>query len=407
MKRLIILGDGMADEPAPEWQGMTPLAYAHTPNIDRLAAQGRCGMLRTIPDGMSAGSEIANLAILGYDVRRLRVGRGVLEAASRDITLLPGEIVLRCNLVTMQDDILVDHMAGGISTEEASVLVRYLQEKLSPVYGMFHVGERYRHLLVTKGGGVRLTCTPPHELWKKSLLQHPIAPLCEEAEDTAKLLNELVREAGDLLSEHPVNRQRIACGKLPANGICLWGVGECPQLLPLSERYPTLRKTAMITATEVMRGIARYTGMDVLHVDGATGLHNTDYEGKARAAIEAMKTYDLVYLHIEAADEASHEGNLQLKKQIIEDVDARLVRPILLYLAQTTEPIRIAFLPDHATSCVTRSHLPDPVPFLVYEAGITPDAVRAYHESACSKGSLGCLEGADFMDMFAGVKDLS
>ncbi len=400
MRRLIILGDGIADEALPQWGGKTPLAQAKTPNLDTLARKGRCGTLQTIPQGMPAGSEVANMAILGYDVRRHCIGRGALEAVDLKLSLEVEDIVLRCNLVSVIDGILVDHMGGGISTAEAHTLLHDLGVYLHSSVFTFGRGERYRHLLRGKGLAVQIVSTPPHEALNLPVEHISVRATQAEGTQTAEQLNDLMATTHTFLSAHPLNKQRQANGLLPANGIALWGIGTTPQIPLLSTLYPTLKRTAMITATAVMKGIAHYTGMELLPVEGATGLWDTNYEAKAQAAIDALENYDLVYLHIEAADEASHIGNAALKKQIIEDIDARLLSPVIEAIEANKERTRLAFLPDHATPCALKHHTAVPVPFLVYERGIVADAVQVYTEESVPEGSLKGLAGREFMDMF-------
>lgn len=400
MKHLIILGDGMADWAVPSLGNRTLLQYAHTPYMDRLAAQGRCGLLKTVAEGFHPGSEVANLSVLGYDLSQVYEGRGVLEAASIGVELEPGDLALRCNIICVEGEILKNHSAGHITTEEADILIRYLQEELGTDRIHFYTGVQYRHLLVIKGGDKRLACVPPHDIPLQPFRPNLIRPLCDEAEDTARLLNELTLRSQELLASHPLNRKRMAEGKDPANSIWAWSPGYRPQMMPLSEKYPEIRRGSVITAVDLIRGIGRYAGLRVIEVEGATGLYDTNYEGKAQAAIEALKTDDFVYLHVEASDEAGHEGDVELKIKTIEYLDSRIVKPIYEAVKEWKEPVAIAVLPDHPTPCELRTHTAEPVPFLIYYPGIEPDGVQTYDEVSCQNGRYGTLEKEEFMNEF-------
>lgn len=400
MKHLIILGDGMADWAVPSLGDRTLLQYAHTPYMDKLAAQGCCGMLKTVAEGFHPGSEVANLSVLGYDLTQVYEGRGVLEAASIGVELEPGDLALRCNIICVEGEILKNHSAGHITTEEADVLVRYLQERLGTDRIHFYTGVQYRHLLVIKGGDKRLVCVPPHDIPLQPFRSHIIRPACAEAEETARLLNELTLRSQELLAVHPLNCRRMAEGKDPANSIWAWSPGYRPQMKPLSERYPEIRRGSVITAVDLIRGIGRYAGLRVIEVEGATGLYDTNYEGKAQAAIEALKTDDFVYLHVEASDEAGHEGDVNLKIKTIEYLDSRIVKPVYEAVREWNEPIAIAVLPDHPTPCRLRTHTAEPVPFLIYYPGIVPDEVQTYDEVSCQSGRYGMLEKEEFMNEF-------
>ena len=356
----------MADEPIAELGGLTPLQYAPTPAMDRLAQLGASGRLHTVPDGFHPGSEVANLSILGYDLPTVYEGRGVLEAASMGVDLRPGELGLRCNLICIDGDRIKNHSAGHISSEESDVLIRYLNEQLGSDDVTFHHGVSYRHLLVLRGGDRRLDCTPPHDI-----PLHPFRPALvkarvPEAEATANRLNDLILRSQQLLADHPIN----------------------------------VKRRAVISAVDLSRGIGVYAGMDVIHVEGATGLYDTNYEGKAAAAIEALRTHDFVYLHIEASDEAGHEGDVELKVRTIEYLDRRIVDPVFRAVNQWDEPVAIAVLPDHPTPCAIRTHTNAPIPFVIYKPGATPDAVERYDEFAAIDGSYGLLRKDEFMKVF-------
>ncbi len=400
MKYLIILGDGMADWPVPALGGKTLLQYAHTPNMDRLARLGRTGMLRTVADGFHPGSEVANMSVLGYDLHEVYEGRGVLEAANIGVNLAPDEIAARCNLVCIEGDILKNHSSGHITTEEADVLIRYLQKHLGDERVSFHTGVQYRHLLVIKGGDKRIHCTPPHDVPLQPFRPLMVKAAVPEAQATADLVNDLILRSQALLAEHPLNKERIAVGKDPANSIWPWSFGNRPNMRPLSAMYPKIQRGAVISAVDLINGIGYYAGLRRIVVEGATGLYDTNYEGKAAAALEALKSDDLVYLHIEASDEAGHEGDVQLKLRTIENLDRRVVGPICEALSQWDEPVAIAILPDHPTPCAHRTHTAEPVPFLIYHSGIVPDSVQTFDEIACCDGAYGLLEKDEFIRAF-------
>lgn len=389
----------MADEPIEALGGKTPLQYAHTPYMDKLANMGVTGRMKTVEEGFHPGSEVANMAVLGYDLPTVYEGRGVLEAASIGVDLQPDEMAMRCNLICVEGDILKNHSAGHISTEEADKLIGFLNEKLGSEQVKFYTGVSYRHLLVIKGGDKRLDCTPPHDV-----PLHPFRPLLvkaevPEAEGTADLLNRLILQSQAILKDHPVNQRRIAAGKDPANSIWPWSPGYRPAMKTMQEMYG-FQKGAVISAVDLIRGIGVYAGLEVIHVEGATGLYDTNYEGKAEAALEALKTNDFVYLHVEASDEAGHEGDPALKVKTIENLDNRLVRIIYETLQTWDEPVAIAILPDHPTPCAIRTHTGDPVPFLIYKPGHTPDAVDRFDEFSVLKGQYGLLEKDQFIREF-------
>ena len=403
MKHLIILGDGMADWAVPELGNKTLLQYAETPNMDRLARMGRTGILKTVADGFHPGSEVANMSVMGYDLPKVYEGRGVLEAASIGVELKPGDMAMRCNIVCVEGEILKNHSAGHITTEEADQLIKCLDEKLGSDRIHFYTGVQYRHLLVVKGGDKRLACVPPHDIPLQPFRPNMVKALCHEAQETADLLNALVLKSQELLAGHPVNLKRIAEGKDPANSIWPWSPGYRPEMEPLAEKYPSVGKGAVITAVDLIRGIGRYAGLRCIDVEGATGLYTTNYEGKARAAVEALKTDDFVYLHVEASDEAGHEGDVPLKLKTIEYLDRRIVGPVYEAVKDWDEPVAIAVLPDHPTPCELRTHTSEPVPFLVYYPGIEPDSVQTYDEVSCQEGGYGRLEKDEFMNLFMNI----
>lgn len=399
MKHIIILGDGMADEPIASLGGLTPLQYAQTPYMDELARQGVTGRMKTVADGFHPGSEVANMAVLGYDLPTVYEGRGVLEAASIGVELQPGDMAMRCNLICVEGEILKNHSAGHITTEESDELIQYLNEQLGSDRVHFYTGVSYRHLLVIKGGDKRVACMPPHDVPLQPFRPLLVKAEVPEAQATADLLNELILRSQELLKTHPVNLRRQAEGKDMANSIWPWSPGYRPAMRTLKEMYG-FERGAVISAVDLIRGIGVYAGLKVLHVEGATGLYDTNYEGKAQAALEALKENDFVYLHIEASDEAGHEGDVALKIKTIENLDRRAVGPIYEAVKQWDEPVAIAVLPDHPTPCAVRTHTNQPVPFLIWKPGATPDAVTRFDEFAVAEGKYGVLEKDQFIKEF-------
>ena len=400
MKHIIILGDGMADWSVPSLGGKTLLQAAHTPHMDNLARQGRTGRLITVAPGFHPGSEVANMSVMGYNLPRVYEGRGPLEAASIGIDLKPGEMAMRCNLVCIDGDLIKNHSAGHITTEEADKLVKYLQEQLGDERIHFYTGVQYRHLLVVKDGDKRLDCTPPHDVPLKPFRPLLVKPACPEAQATADLLNSLILRSQELLRNHPVNLKRMAEGKDPANSIWPWSPGYRPQMERLSDRFPQIRQGAVISAVDLINGIGYYAGLRRINVEGATGLYDTNYENKVAAALEALRTDDFVYLHIEASDEAGHEGDVPLKIRTIENLDSRVVGPIYQAVKDWDEPVAIAVLPDHPTPCELRTHTAEPVPFLMWYPGITPDEVQTFDEVAACQGAYGLLKEDEFINAF-------
>lgn len=400
MKHIIILGDGMADWPVPSLGGKTLLQAARTPNMDNLARMGRTGKLITVAPGFHPGSEVANMSVMGYNLPRVYEGRGPLEAASIGIDLKPGEMAMRCNLVCIEGDIIKNHSAGHITTEEADVLIKFLQEQLGNERIHFYTGVQYRHLLVVKGGDKRLGCTPPHDVPLKPFRPLLIKPECPEAQETADLLNDLILRSQALLNNHPVNLKRMAEGKDPANSIWPWSPGYRPQMERLSDRFPQIKRGAVISAVDLINGIGYYAGLRRINVEGATGLYDTNYENKVSAALEALRTDDFVYLHIEASDEAGHEGDVPLKIMTIENLDKRVVGPIYQAIKDWNEPVAIAVLPDHPTPCELRTHTAEPVPFLIWYPGITPDEVQKFDEVAALQGAYGLMKEDEFINAF-------
>lgn len=385
MKYLIILGDGMADWPNEALDNTTPLAYADIPNMDRIAREGRSGMLKTVKEGFEPGSDIANLSVLGYDPALYYTGRGALEAVSMGVDLAADDIAYRCNLVTVTDGVMRDFSAGHITSEEGAALLTDLDGALPDV--SLYPGVSYRNLLVVHGGAGAET-TAPHDI-----VDEEIGEYLPEGGD-AELLAECVRVSREVFCGHPVNQQRIADGKTPATQIWPWSGGKKPQLPSFEERYGV--RGAMISAVDLLNGIARCAGMDIVTVPGATGYLDTDYMAKARYAVEALKTVDLVYMHVEAPDEAGHLGSAEEKVRAIERLDEAVG-----YLLDHVDGV-IALLPDHPTPIALKTHTSDPVPFAVM--GMGTDDVDAYSEVAAEKGSFGLVDALDFIPMLTGKR---
>ena len=396
MKYIIVLGDGMSDQPEIEYGGLTPLMAANIPNIDKLAEMGRSGLLKTIPERLHPGSEVANLAVLGYDVEAVFEGRGVIEAASIGVQLDEGDLALRCNLICIADQKVKNHSAGHISTPEALELIHFLDENLGNESVKFYPGVSYRHLLVIKGGNKSLRCIPPHDVPGTPVSEVLPSSMNGTGEPTAQLLLDLIQKSRQLLENHPVNLKRKAEGKDMANSIWPWSPGYKPAMKTLKEMYG-IETGAVISAVDLIQGIGVYAGLDVIKVEGATGLYDTNYEGKAHAAVEALKTHDFVYLHIEASDEAGHEGDYDLKLKTIEYLDHRVVKYLMDEISKMDEPVAVAVLPDHPTPWKLKTHTRDAVPFLIWYPGIQPDKVDRYDEAAASKGGYGVLESSQFM----------
>ena len=409
MKHIIILGDGMADHAIDRLGGKTPLQYADTPYMNFLAKQGKTGMLNTIPDGFLPGSEVANTAILGYDLNKVYEGRGPLEAASIGYEMQPNDMAIRCNIIELANGRIKNHHGGHLTTEEGDLLIKFLDKELGNDQVKFITGIQYRHLLVIKNGNKHITCAPPHdhpnEEWKP-LLVKPEEGYTEYNSDrmtppaTADLLNDLIIKSQSLLANHPFNRQRTE----KANSIWPWSGGYRPSMSTLMQLYPDIKSGSVISAVDLIRGIGHYAGLDIIKVPGATGLANTNYEGKASAAIEALKKQDFVFLHIEASDEAGHDGDLDLKLQTIRYLDARIVKPVYEAVSEWEEPVCIALLPDHPTPVEIRTHVKEPVPFAIWHRGIQPDKVTTYDEKSCTRGEYGLLSLQQFMETFMKIK---
>ena len=400
MKHIIILGDGMAGWPIKALNGQTLLQAAYTPFMNELARKGRTGRLMTVAPGFHPGSEVANMSVLGYDLEKVYEGRGPLEAASIGVELQPGELALRCNIICIAEDCIKNHSAGHITTEEADELVQALQAALGNDRVRFHTGIQYRHLLVIKGGDKRIACTPPHDVPGQPFRPRMVRATVPEAQETADLINDLILRSQEVLKNHPINLRRMEQGKDPANSIWPWGGGFRPQMELLSEKFPEVKSGTVISAVDLIRGIGHYAGFETPEVEGATGLYDTNYENKVSVALNALRQQDFVYLHIEASDEAGHEGNMDLKKRTIEDLDNRVVRPIYEEVKNWDEPVSIAILPDHPTPCSLRTHTSEPVPFLIWNPEIQPDNVETFDEVSALHGSYGLLQKDEFIQAF-------
>ena len=409
----------MADLPVERLGGKTLLQYAHKPMMDQLAREGRCGRLVTVPEGFPPGSEVANTAILGYDLNKVYEGRGPLEAASIGYEMADDDFAIRCNIITLEDGKIITHNGGNLETEDADVLIKYLNENLAkPINARegcervkFITGIQYRHLLVIKGGNKHIICAPPHdhpnEAWRELLVKADLGYSRNSRDSrnlnrlspqqTADLINEMILKSQELLAAHPFNQERKKRGERQANSIWPWSGGYRPSMETLQQQYPEIKSGTVISAVDLIRGIGHYAGLKIVEVEGATGLADTNYEGKAQAAIEALEKDDFVFVHVEASDEAGHDGDLELKLKTIEYLDQRLIAPIYNKVKSWREPVCIAVLPDHLTPVEQRIHVGQPVPFLIWYRGIEPDDVQQYDEVSCVSGSFGLLKLNEFM----------
>ncbi|MBC7114861.1 MAG: cofactor-independent phosphoglycerate mutase [Archaeoglobi archaeon] len=390
MKYLIFIPDGMADRPLRELDGRTPLQVAETPNMDRMAREGACGLTENVPRDMEPGSEIATLSILGYDPRKYYTGRGPLEAGGMGIELNSDEVAYRCNLVTVKDGIMVDYSAGHISTEEARILIEALNERLNGE-ARFLPGVSYRNLLLLSGYSERVSCTPPHNIMGEEIEKH--LPIGDER--TVRKLRELIFLASEILAKHEINEERIRRGERPANMIWPWGQGRRPEMPEMSVKYGL--RGCVISAVDLIRGLGKYAGLKIVDVPGATGYIDTNYEGKAESAMKCLEKNDFVLLHVEAPDEASHEGSIEKKIYAIERVDEMLGR-----ILEFEGELRILLTPDHATPIKLRTHCHDPVPFVIWGEGVHQDDVQRYDEISAKDGAYGMRNGLELMSLLLG-----
>ena len=390
-KYAIIIPDGAADEPLEQFGGKTVLEAAETPNMDRISIEGRQGLVRTVPAGMEPGSDVAQMSLLGYDPRRYYTGRAPIEAVARNVQLSPDDWVFRCNLVTIADGKMADHSAGHISTEEAGKLIDELRSLLGDEHVRFYAGVSYRHLLVFKGLDFEVQTYPPHDF-----IGRPIEKILPRGKGADMLIN-LMARSQQLFMNHDINRVRQDLGENQVSSIWLWGQGKKAQMESFQERFGIRGVT--ITAVDLVRGLSKLIGFDLIEVPGATGFVDTNYRGKASAAIKALDEYDLVFVHIEAPDEASHEGNAELKKRTIEQIDKHIVGPVLEAL-QNHESWRILVMPDHPTPVRNGAHSPEPVPFAVAGGDINGILHLHFTEANAARSGLRIDNGFELMEYF-------
>jgi 2,3-bisphosphoglycerate-independent phosphoglycerate mutase len=389
MKYILVVGDGMSDYPVAELGNKTPLQAAAKPNMDAIAAKGRSGLIKNVPDECVPGSETAICSVLGYDPRIYNTGRGPLEVPARGIQLGPNDAAYRCNIITEKDSTVYDYSSGHITTEEATKLIASIKKEFDkPGKIEFYPGLDYRHFLILRNfpHPEQIKCNPPHDVRGAKVADVEPKALTADAEKDVAMINDMIAKSRGILREHPVNLARIASGKNPGNLIWPWGGGRKPAMPTLKEKYGV--KSAAISAVDLVKGIGTYAGMQIISVMGATGLADTNYEGKADAALEALKTNDLVFVHVEAPDEAGHVGDYQLKVKTIEDLDRRCLGRIM---AGMNEPYAIAILPDHPTPINTRTHARDPVPFSIAAPSLKPDGVKVFDEDSVKKGGYGLV----------------
>jgi 2,3-bisphosphoglycerate-independent phosphoglycerate mutase len=390
-KYVIIVPDGAADEPLDVFEGKTPLEAAETPNMDRISIEGRQGLVRTVPDGLEPGSDVAQMSLLGYDPLHYYSGRAPIEAAAKNIRLGLDDWVFRCNLVTIADGMMADHSAGHISTEEGSSLIHELAKHITDERIVLYTGVSYRHLLVVKGLDFDVRTYPPHDHIGK-----PVEKLLPRGKG-ADLLIQLMNQSQQLFAGHEINKVRQDLGENQVSSIWLWGQGKQARLDSFRKRYG-LKGTA-ITAVDLVRGLAKLVGFDLIDVPGATGFLDTNYQGKGQAAIDALDKYDLVFIHVEAPDEAGHERNAEAKKQAIEQVDRHVVGPVLEALRRY-ENWRILLLPDHPTPVRTGAHSAAAVPFAMAGTGVTGILHAGFSETNATKAGLRIEKGCELMEYF-------
>ncbi len=399
MKYIVLIGDGMADYPLKELDNRTPLQAAKIPNINRIAQMGKVGLVTTIPKGLSPASDVANLSILGYDPLKYYTGRGPLEAANLGVTLSEDEVAFRCNLITAGEDKLVDYSAGHISSQEAGVLIKYLDEKLGNKNIKFYPGVSYRHLLVINSQGLnispdkftKITCTPPHDITGQGISGH--LPRGEGASFLIKLMEESRR----ILENHEVNHVRIDLKENPGNMIWLWGQGASPKLEKFCDKFGI--NGSVISAVDLIKGIGKLIGLEVINVPGATGYYDTNYLGKAKYALDSLKDKDFVFVHVEAPDEAGHSGDLRAKIGAIENFDRLIVGTILKHF-QKLKNFRIMVLPDHVTPVSVKTHTAEAVPFALCGKDIISDEAKEFNEIEALKSNLKFEAGYKLMEYF-------
>jgi 2,3-bisphosphoglycerate-independent phosphoglycerate mutase len=393
MKYAVILGDGMSDYPVKELGNLTPLMYAKKPNMDFIASRAsQYGLCQTTVEGLPAGSDVANLTVLGYDPKKYYHGRGPLEAMSMGIKLKPIDVAFRCNLITIRDGRINDYSAGHVTTEEAAELIRFLDKKMGDDHIKFYPGISYRHLLVLNGDCTNTACDAPHDFTGEPVEDH--LPRGEGSEKLVKM----IKRSWDLLEGHPVNKKRASEGKNPANSIWPWGQGRTPAMPLFEEKYGI--KGSVISAVDLIKGIGAGAGLDVVNVPGTTGYFDTDYGAKAEYALKVLKEKDFVFIHVEAPDEAGHEGMVKEKVKAIEDIDRKIVGPMLEGLRNMGD-FKIMVLPDHPTPLAIKTHARDPVPYAIYDSRRNSDnnGHRVYDEKSMADGLL-IEQGHELMDLF-------
>lgn len=402
MKYIVLVGDGMGDRPLKELEGKTPLEVARIPNMDLCAKKGTVGNAVTIPESLAPASDVANLALLGYDPIKYYKGRGPLEAANMGVTLKEGDIAFRCNLVTVSDDRMADYSAGHISNKEAHNLIKFIDKKLGSEAIRFYPGISYRHLAVInfkktnlkEEDLIKTVCTPPHDI-----LDRPIARYLPHGVASG-LLTDLMLKSKKILSSHDINKVRVDLGENPANMIWLWGQGSMPDMPSFYEKFKL--HGSIISAVDLIKGIGKIIGLEPIDVPGATGYYDTDYLAKARYALDSLKKKDFVFVHVEAPDEAGHNGDIRAKITAIENFDRLVVGTILNSFKKSKEDFKVLVLPDHATPISVRTHTRDPIPFAIYGTGIEKDNVTAFNESAARKSKLFLDKGHRILETFLG-----
>lgn len=393
MKYAIIIPDGVADQPIAQLDGQTILQAADLPNVDGIVADGRIGLVQTVPKGFKPGSDVAIMSVLGYSPVKYYTGRAPLEAAAIDLQIDSDQMIFRCNLVTITDGVMADFSAGHISSAEARTLIDHLNQHLADDKTRFYAGVSYRHLMVTGPARqfAKLTTTAPHDITGLPAKDHL------PGRSGSRLLRSLMIRSGQLLADHEINQVRSDLGENPANSIWLWGQGQAPTMPAFKDRFDL--NGAVITAVDLLRGIAKLIGWQIIDVPGATGYIDTDYQGKGAAACEALDHYDLVCVHIEAPDEAGHSGDYEAKLQAIEQIDRHIVGPVLEKL-KTFDQWRIMILPDHPTPVDVRTHTSQPVPFVIAGSGVSGLGKETFDENQAQQSDLRVERGWELMEYF-------
>jgi len=389
MKYIVLVGDGMADYPIPELGNKTPLEVANTPNMDMVAKKGVVGMVETIPENLPPGSDVANLSVMGYDPNLFYTGRGPLEAGSMGIKVDKDDVVYRCNIVNVQDGIMVDYSAGHISSEEAKELIDALNENLSNDEIKFYAGVSYRHIMVYKGGSDSLDCTPPHDITDKEYETY-FPKGCGQ-----DFIKELMEKSKQILESHPINKKRISEGKRSGNMIWLWGQGYAPNMPKFKEKYGLIG--SVISAVDLIKGIGFYAGLNIINVPGATGYLDTNYLGKAEYALNSLNERDFVIVHVEAPDEASHAGDIRSKIKAIEDFDEKVVGTILSEMEKSGREYMLLVLPDHLTPISVKTHVHGEIPYAVCGTNIKSNGIDRFCEAVAKLSSLKFTQGHELL----------